>query len=265
MDLDFEKALTYIARDSQWVNKLLAGSGIILAAIVVFIFPFAAILMGSVKSFSVMMILSCIISVVLWLAVSGYVCETAYRRIQNREDYTLPDWTKFGELIVLGFKYFLGYILYFVPLIVFGLIFMGLFLLIGNPFTGFHHISGFSYGILVFACAVVLFLYILTLIFLPLMMSAFFADKKILSFVSYKKAANLIRGNVSNYVTLIVLFIALSILTSIITSILCVTVVGYILFPLIYMYIYFVISELCAQFVVSAKTEQTDENTPSSC
>ena len=265
MNFDFEKALIYISKDSQWGNKLLAGGGLVLSTFAVFVFPLLATLSGSLLVVLLTFIPAIIFSVLIWLIISGYVCETAYRRIQNREDYTLPDWTKFGELIVLGFKYFLGYILYFVPLIVFGLIFMGLFLLIGNPFTGFHHISGFSYGILVFACAVVLFLYILTLIFLPLMMSAFFADKKILSFVSYKKAANLIRGNVSNYVTLIVLFIALSILTSIITSILCVTVVGYILFPLIYMYIYFVISELCAQFVVSAKTEQTDENTPSSC
>ena len=263
MELDFEKALTYIAKDPQWVNKFLAGSGIILAALGVMIFPFASLLTGSSKSFCALMIMSCAVSVVLWLAVSGYVCETAHRRIKNTEDYTLPDWTDFGGLIALGFKYSIGYFLYFIPVLVVGLIFAGLCFFIGNPFAGFHHhMSGFSFGILVFAGAFLLFLYLLAVIFLPLVMSAFFEDKKVLSFVSFDKAAKLIKGNVSNYVMLIILFIAMSILVSIITSILCVTVVGYIFFPLVYMYAYLVISELCAQFVVSSKAEKTAD-TPS--
>lgn len=264
MNLDFENALTYITKDPQWVNKFLAGSGLILAAMCVFVFPIGAVITGSVKFFGILFVLSTVLSIVIWLAISGYICETAYNRINNRECVDLPDWRNFGNFIILGMKYFLGYFLYFVPVMVVALIFFGLCILIGNPFTGFGQISGFSYGILVFVGAVLLFLYILTLIFLPLVMSGFFEDKKILSFVCFKKAASLVRGNVSNYVMLIILFVALSVLISIITSILCATIVGYILFPFVYMYSYLVISELCAQFVVSAKAHETLEK-DSSC
>ena len=42
MELDFEKSLTYISKDPGWVNKLLAGAGIVLASFAIFIIPLFA-------------------------------------------------------------------------------------------------------------------------------------------------------------------------------------------------------------------------------
>ncbi len=261
MDLDFEKALTYISKDMQWGNKLLAGSGLILATVAVFLIPALMIFSGMPAVFWTSLILALLVSAVLWIIVSGYVCETAHRRIKNPLEDTLLDWKNFGELFILGLKYMVGYLLYFIPfMIVCGLFCTFCITGIVSLKNGFYAGSGFSFISMVFWGAITLFLYIITMVFLPMVMTNFFKEKKILSFVNLKTAFSLVRHNVANYFVLILLFIAITVLTQIVFSLLSVTIVGVIFLPLLYMYAYYVIADLCAQFALTAEAKEVEQH-----
>lgn len=271
MDMDFEKALTYISKDTQWGNKLLAGAGLMLASFAVFLFPLGMMLTGSLPAFAITLFVSLLFSLLLWFAISGYICETAFRRIQNPNDNVLPDWNNFGLLLSLGLKYFLGYFLYVLPVCLVGLLF-GFFMFFGfaASHSGYSGAGILSFMFLAFFGAFLVFLYILTIVFLPLVMANFFRNKKILSFINFKEAFGLLKNNVSNYLVLILLFIAMTMLSQILCSFLIATIIGIILLPLVYMYVYYVIADLSAQFVLTSqkKCEQeqiTENNDNPSC
>ena len=257
MNLDFEKSLTYIGKDTQWVNKLLAGSGIILAAFAVFILPiFVLILSNSATATILSFVLCFIFSVVLSFALAGYVAETANKRI-NYQNSILPDWNDFGRFIVTGLKYFVGYFLYCLPLIIASCIY---FFLLAVTMSGYHIHSASHQAVpfilLTLLGALLLLFYILVIVFCPLMMCNFFKNLKILSFVDFKEAFSLVKDNAGNYFVLILLFIALSVMMQILCSVLAITVVGLILIPVAYFYTYLVMAEICAQFVLSAKDKE---------
>ncbi len=263
MDLDFEKSLTYIAKDPQWGNKLLAGAGLILAMIAVFLFPLLMLLTGLIPVVAVTFVLALICAFLLWFAVTGYVCKTVYIRINEPENGILPDWKNFGELIITGIKYFCGYFLYILPVILISSVFWGFFI-VGCART---HLPMFASDAIYFIFVVLLgafalFLTILTSIFLPLMMANFFKEQKILSFVALKDAFSMLKNNVGNYCILILLYIALSMLNQIVCSVLVATIVGIIFIPIFYFYVYLVVADLNAQFVEVAKNKQITADNP---
>ena len=249
MELDFEKALTYISKDSGWANKLLAGSGIVLAACAVFIIPFVAYIFTLSKVAGLASFLLCFIfSIFLSLLLAGYFVQTGNRRI-NYSNTFLPDWSEFGRMMKTGLKYFVGLFIYSLPVILLSVIFLVcLLFVIGN--NAFHPAA---FLLLTLLGAFSLLVYILTVIFCPLMMANFFKELKILAFVNFNNAFDMLKGNVGNYCILLLLFLALSVLTQIVISILGVTIVGIIFIPVLYFYTYLVAAELTAQFVLCAK------------
>lgn len=265
MDLDFEKALTYIAKDPQWGNKLLAGAGLMLTSFAVFAVPALCLIIAPGVIAAITFFATLLLSMLIWIVISGYICETASKKINTPDDEILPDWKDFGKLFSLGFKYFLGYFLYFLPLCLIGLLFF-VFISLGfySSYSGLIGAGVFSFIFLTVFGAFLVFLYVLTMAFLPLMMTSFFKDEKILSFVNFKNAFNLLKNNVSNYLILILLFIAITILAQLVCSFLIATVIGIILLPIVYMYVYYVIADICAQFALTAQkntaVEQSVEN-----
>lgn len=256
MDLDFEKSLTYIAKDPQWGNKLLAGSGLIMAMVVVFLFPLFVVFLGSVTAVLVSLAIAMIASFLIWFLISGYVCKAAHMRITEPENETMPDWKDFPELLRTGLKYFFGYFLFVMPVSIVFMAFCGLFLT-GIITVGSqpHFPSGWMMFFAVLLGAVALFLYVLTIFLLPLMMSNFFKNQKILSFVNFPEAFSMLKNNIGNYFILILLFVAVSMLVQIVASFLAATVIGLILLPILYFYTYMVIVELVAQFVNATRKE----------
>lgn len=255
MNLDFEKALTYIAKDPGWSNKLLAGGGLLLATFAVFFIPvFMLILTGSGVLGLTSFILCFVGSLLLCLALAGYMAQTANKRI-NYQNSILPDWSEFWHFITTGLKYFAGYFLYVLPLLILSAVFgMLLFAALhGCPHCSL--LNALAFLFLTLLGAFTLMVYLILVIFCPLMMSNFFSDLKILSFIDYKNAFAMLKGNVGNYLVLLLLFIALAILAQIVCSLLMITIVGIIFIPIVYFYIYLVVAELCAQFVLSAKNK----------
>ncbi len=257
MNLDFEKALTYISKDTQWVNKLLAGSGILLATFAIFALPVFVFVFTDSGAASIFSFVLCFVfSFVLSFALAGYIAETANKRI-NYQNSILPDWNDFGRFLVTGIKYFAGYFIYILPLVIASMVY---FVLLGIVMNGYHlnpaanHAAGFI--LMTFLGALLLLFFIMVMIFCPLMMCNFFKDLKILSFVNFKEAYSLLKDNIGNYFVLILLFIALSVLVQFVFSFLAITVVGLILIPVVYFYTYLVMAEITAQFVLSAKDRE---------
>ena len=255
MELDFEKSLTYISKDPGWVNKLLAGAGISLAGFAVFSIPLFAYLFSSSAIIAVLsFLLSFVCSIILYLLCTGYYAQTGSRRI-NFSNSFLPDWAELGKLLKTGLKYNIGLFIFILPVLIGSVIFLAaLAYLIAHK--GLLHPAGFLFMTLL--GAIVLLLHLLTYVFCPLMMANFFKDLKILSFVNFKEAFAMLKGNVGNYCILILLYLALSIMLQIAFSVLFMTIIGLIFVPVLYFYIYLVSAELTAQFVLCAKEKQQD-------
>ena len=252
MELDFEKSLTYISKDPGWVNKLLAGSGILLASFAVFLTPLIAYLFTDSKGICIGSLLLCIIfAIILTLLLTGYCVQTG-NKIINYSNTFLPDWNEFKKMLKTGLKYFVGTFIYSLPALLLSLIFLIclFFALGGNAF----HPAVFI--LLTMLGAATLVVYILLSIFYPLMSANFYKDLKILSFVNFKTAFEMLKGNVGNYCVLILLFLALSVLAQIIMSLLSITIIGLIFVPVLTFYTYLVSTNLIAQFVLCAKEKE---------
>lgn len=255
MNLDFEKSLTYISKDPGWVNKLLAGSGILLATFAVYVIPlFAFLFSDSVVVGAGSFLLCFIFSLVMTLVIAGYFVQTGNRRINFANSF-LPDWTEFGRMLVTGLKYFVGFFIYSLPIAILSLLFGFALAYVFAHHNAFHPAA---FILLTAFGAFLLLFYILVMIFAPLMMANFFRNLKILSFVDFKGAFSMLKNNVGNYCVLILLFIALSVMTQLLFSVLTVTVIGIIFIPVGYFYAYLVAAELIAQFVIAAKENEQE-------
>lgn len=197
-----------------------------------------------------------IISIVVCLGMSGYICVTAHNRI-NDEESVLPEWSDFGRYILVGLKYFMGYFLFSLPVLLLSILF---FCLIGTSMFNVHYLQDTGTNVISFLALTLfgsfsLFVYVLTMVFLPMMMSNFNRDLKILSFVDLKHGFSLVKNNVPNYLILLLLFAAMGVLGHMVCSLLSITLIGIILIPVLYFYVYLVLADLMAQFVKSAKNE----------
>lgn len=256
MKMDFEKALTYISKDKSWPKKLLLGACILFSAFAVFIIPFViGLIAHSAVGMLISVVICSVISMILFLSLSGYVLVSANNTIR-KEDELLPEWSHFGCLILVGMKYFAGYFIYILPVLISGFIFS---LIFGLSIMNGHSYSALSGSImflfLTLFGAVTFFLYILTAIFLPLMMTNFAKDLKILSFIDVKKAFTMLNNNIGNYFVLILLFIAIGVLGQIVCWFLSLTVIGLVLVPVLYFYLYLVVANIMAQFAVVEEIE----------
>lgn len=250
MELDFEKSLTYISKDPGWVNKLLAGSGLVLATFAVFLIPLFAYIFTESASIGLGSLVLCfILSILLTLLLAGYFVQTGNRRI-NYSNTFLPDWNEFGKMMKTGLKYFVGLFIYTLPIILLSSVFASC-LAFAIAHNNVFHPAAFI--LLTLFGAFNLLVLILTIVFCPLMMANFFKELKILAFVNFKDAFELLKDNVANYCILILLFLALSVMTQIAISLLGITIVGIIFIPVLYFYVYLVAAELIAQFVLCAK------------
>lgn len=258
MAIDFENALSYIGNDKKWGSKLLIGSCMLFGAIAILVIPFLiAILTSSVVGTIISLAITFVISILLCLSLSGYVMVAGNQRINNPENEQLPEWSDFWCHVSVGLKYFVGYFLFFIPVVLSSLIFFAIF----GAFTmSTASDKGASAAVLfifiILFGALALFIYLLTMIFLPLMMANFTKDLRISSFVDFKNGFAMLKDNIGNYLLLILLFIAVSILGQLICSVLCATIIGIVFLPVISFYIYFVIVDLLAQFVHTSQEEK---------
>lgn len=247
MEMDFEKAFSFITADKDWKKKITVGGTLSLLSVVLFILPFIFLFAGAKNAFLPLLIICFISNLFLMLGLLGYPYIVAYNRINN-VDEPLPEWCDFGKLIAAGIKFLIGYFLFSIPLsIAYGLV-TSLFAaaLISND-SG-KAALGVLLFILIFVIIALTFVY--TLISL-LMIANFAKDLKVLSFVNFKAAYCLIKNNWANYLILLLLVIAVNIILQLGACVLAITVIGLFFVPALVFYLQLVTAELLAQFVKS--------------
>ena len=257
MDMDFEKAFTFISEDSQWKKKLAIGGGLSFLSMIALLIPlflpviFRGWLSLSIEGFLVSLVIGIIIFSVLNLAIFGYFSITAHNRINNQENF-LPEWSEFGRLIIAGIKTIIGHVLCFLPFIFISGI---LFLIIVSPAV-FHDnpISPFLTAIFTIAGLFGYFvLYALLLIFYYLLFGTFLKDMKVLSFLNFKTAISLVKNNIINYLIFWLLVVVISLIVQFVSIILIFTIIGILLLPWVMFYSFLVSADVIAQFVKTSK------------
>jgi len=94
--MDIGKSISYITEDPRWQQKLLIGTGVIIASTVLSIV---------------------IIGIIGFIIVAGY----SIRLLQNVRDgeaYPLPEWDQWGDDLARGFKLVVATIVWALPIII---------------------------------------------------------------------------------------------------------------------------------------------------
>lgn len=251
MDMDFEQSFTYIAKDGKWKKKLIVGGMLSLLALISLLFPIGFNkFMPNYMSSSVLFCLCTVFSVLIYLAILGYLTITAHNRIKCEDE--LPSWDDFGKLLAAGCKNFVGHILCFLP---FGIITGFMLIMFLIPYMIPNPILASLLSILTVSISMmgVFFVSLLLLIFYYLLLCNFFRDLKILSFINFKGAIGLVKNNVVNYLIFYLLIIVISIIVQAVSLVLICTIVGILLLPLLFFYFSLVTVDLMAQFINTAK------------
>lgn len=252
MEMDFEKAFSFITADKYWKKKIAVGGTLSLLSVVLFVFPFIFLFAGARDAFLPLLIICFISNLFLILGLLGYPYIVAYNRINN-VDEPLPEWCDFGKLIAAGIKFIIGYLLFSIPLSIAYGIGTSLFAtaaLISND-SGKAALSVLLF-MLIFVIIALTFVYSLISL---LMIANFAKDLKVLSFVNFKAAYCLIKNNWANYLILLLLVVAVNIILQLGACVLAITVIGLFFVPTLMFYTSLVTADLVAQFALSKQAE----------
>lgn len=94
--MDIGKSLSFVFEDKKWLEKILIGGLIVLATIL-----FSWTVIGAIVGAALLY---------------GYMIELV-RNVRRGDDVPLPDWTGWGEKIILGIKYGILLIIWSLPII----------------------------------------------------------------------------------------------------------------------------------------------------
>ena len=170
--MDVGAAFSYITKDADWVKKLVIGSILVLTII------------G-------------IIPVLGW--------RLAIVRKSIADDFSLPEWSDFGTLVIDGLKYIIAYTVYYVP-------FMIIMLIILSPMFAAQVLveEAPQLGLILFfiSFALMPIVFILSLIFMlvPPVLTAILADTgSILEAINPRNMYRLYKANFGEYFVAVIL------------------------------------------------------------
>ena len=80
--MEISKSISYITEDPRWQQKLLIGTGVIIASTI-----FSVVLIGLIG----------------FIIFAGY-CVRLLQNVRDGQSYPLPEWDQWGEDLARGFK-----------------------------------------------------------------------------------------------------------------------------------------------------------------
>ena len=198
MDINFERALTFVKNDPAWLEKLMMGAGLAILGLLLYAVP---VLLGLTQNPLIIVPtlgVTLFISFFIYMVITGYTYKTGHLRAHDSE-YILPAWNNLFGLFKIGMKALLGHILFLLPII---LMFWLMLFLLTMIFAVHEHtiFSIFLVSIEVMALLALIVLETILGIIYYLMMSIFVRDMRITSFIDFKSAWNLLKENAVNYI-----------------------------------------------------------------
>ena len=245
MKYDFERILLCVKNDEQWIRKLTIGA--LFLIIIAFLLTLPVFSIFLLKSFALNFLLFVFFYIaagVIALAVTGFGLQFAhdYRLDSNTN---LPDWHNFWSLTFVGFKAFLGSVLFLLPVILFVIVSFVLEVQFKDIAV---HSELFKSTYFIFN-AIAEIVYILYFVFYFLFCANFIKDFNLFEFLNFASAYNLIRYNVLNYLILMLIVLALNVIFNTVALIFALTIIGLLLVPFISIYIQIVSCCLIARFI----------------
>ena len=226
MEINFEKAFTFVKEDPKWGRKIAIGGLLSAVALLVLCVPFMVLPFTTSVPLYVALLATCsVFAAAIMFALAGY---------------------PFG-----GIKTAVGHFLFILPVMFFSvvilLIFLGAFSLGSSILAMLITFIGF---VLIFALIGLTTIYSLLY---PLMSGAFAEDLNVFSYINFKRGWELLRENWLNYLILLLLLVAVGVIFHFAAMVLVLTIAGAILIPWLCFYASLVCADLVAQFVKTKK------------
>jgi hypothetical protein len=239
--MEISKSISFITEDPRWQQKLLTGTGVLVAATVL-----SPILIGLI----------------------GFVIAVGYsvRLMQNVRDgdpMPLPEWDQWGEDLARGFKLTVVTLVWIAPLLI-----LAIPSGIGSALAGSRSDAAVTMGVMLSICGGCLsFLYSLfVFVMMPGFSIAFAEDERINSGLQFRKIWDWTRANSGQVVVVTLIYIAasiaLSLLGAVIGVLLC--IIGLLVTVplaslLIYLIQYHLYGQLAYSFPMSGGSQTTPE------
>lgn len=244
MGIDLKQALVFVPQDSQWVQKVFIGGLLLFFPTFVYVFPgIRRMIFDPINYYLVALFF--MFAITVFLAVSGYFFKAVHNRIVHDKE-RLPSWKHFTNYVYVGFKSYVG-----------GLIFSAPFILLQLALFSFAPMS-FSKEMIPFILTSGIIHIVYTSFYVMLALN-FAKDFKVTSFLNIKKAYALIKENIVNYVILVLYCLLVGLLNLIVSSILAEAQIFALLLPFVNFYIYLVYTDLFAQFASTNKDVEYNE------
>lgn len=245
MSISLKQALLFVPGNEKWIQNVLLGGLVLFFPTFAYIFPGLRrlIFIEPLNYYALSLFL--MFTAVVFLAVSGYFFKAIHNRVVHDKE-GLPSWKYFSYYIFVGFKSYVGGFIFSIPFLI--------FLLVLLSFAPMGFTKELIPFILIAGVVHIIYSFLYTMVALN-----FSLNFKISSFWNFKKAYELINGNISNFVMLVINCLVLAFVHTLIFSLLINAQIFALLIPFISFYVYLVYTDLFAQFILNKGKVFSDE------
>ena len=183
--MEISKSISFITEDPRWQQKLMIGTGVIIASAI---------------------LSSVLIGVIGYIIFAGY-CVRLVKNVRDGQTYPLPEWDQWGEDLACGFKLAVAWLVWSLPLIV-----LSIPPFIGGAISDSRSESAQFIGVMLLICGGCLnVLYgILLAAVSPGITIAFAKDEQITSALHYREIIAWTRENIGQVLVVTIVVIAAS-------------------------------------------------------
>ena len=192
--MEISKSISFITEDPRWQQKLLIGTGLMIASIVL-----SVILVGIVGFF----------------ILAGY-CVRLLQNVRDGQTYPLPEWDQWGEDLARGFKLTVALLVWSLPVLI-----LIVPTAIGNALASSNNESAQFIGAMLSICSTCLTVIygLLLTVLTPGISIAFARDERITSALQFREILSWTQENIGQVLVVTLVYIAASIVLSIVGTI----------------------------------------------
>ncbi len=192
--MEISKSISFITEDPRWQQKLMIGTGVIIASTV---FSFV------------------VIGIIGFIIFAGY-CLRLLQNVRDGQTYPLPEWDQWGEDLARGFKLVVATIVWSLPMII-----LIIPTIIGGAMTDSRSDGAQFVGAMLLICGncLVLLYGLILAVATPGISIAIAKDEQITSGLQFREIIAWTRANIGQVLVVTLVYIAASIALSLIGSI----------------------------------------------
>lgn len=234
MSISLKQALVFVPKNDKWIQNILTGGLVLFFPTFAYFFPgIRRMIFDPINYFLVALFI--VFTVVVYLAVSGYFFKTVHNRVVHDKE-GLPKWKYFSYYVYVGFKSCVGGFIFSIPFIFFLILMLAI-----TPVSMTKAIIPYA---IITGIVYLLYVFLYTMVALN-----FVTEFKISAFWNLKKAYELIHGNMTNYIMLVLYCLVVAAVHFILIGILANAQILALLIPFVSYYVYLMYTDLFAQFI----------------